>query len=96
MLTGAVVGVRRTMPSSLSCCCPTLPQNPVQRFRKLLENLQVKLGLREAGSHRKQIFECILHLYVHEVSPYLSGLSCLEQPGAVCHAVANSPPPPTL
>jgi hypothetical protein len=41
--------------------------NPVERFRSLLEKLQVQLGVRKASSSRKQIFECILLLYAHEV-----------------------------
>jgi hypothetical protein len=51
----------------MSCCCPALPVNPVDRFRSLLEKLQVQLGVRKASSSRKQIYECILLLYAHEV-----------------------------
>ncbi len=54
--------------SSFCGLCPAgIPVNPVERFRSLLEKLQVQLGVRKASSSRKQIFECILLLYAHEV-----------------------------
>lgn len=38
------------------------------RFKTLLTGLQVQLGAKPKGLHpRDQIFDCILHLYAHEV-----------------------------
>lgn len=38
------------------------------RFRALLSALQVKLGVKKGTPPRVQVFDCVLHLYAHEVS----------------------------
>ena len=59
------------------------------RFRALLSALQVKLGVKKGTHARVQVFDCVLHLYAHEVStlslPLFISSSFYRQPSAASY-----------